>query len=141
LKWNADELDERFPVRIANAGNDHPIIVARLRERLSNLKYDFYGLKELMIEHGWTTIQLLHATDDTVKLWSSRNPFPTGGVYEDPATGAAAAAFGGYLRDLGKCLVGDVVLIHQGDDMGSPSLIKLEIGPERMTISGAGAQI
>ena len=31
----------------------------------------------------------------------SRNPFPPGGVVEDPATGAAAAAFGGYLRELG----------------------------------------
>jgi PhzF family phenazine biosynthesis protein len=122
LKWKANELNERFPIRIANAGNDHPIIVAATRERLSHLDYDFDGLKGLMVEQGWTTIQLLHATDDSAKLWSSRNPFPVGGVYEDPATGAAAAAFGGYLRDLGKCAVDDIVLIHQGDDMGSLSL-------------------
>jgi PhzF family phenazine biosynthesis protein len=141
LRWNAKELDDRFPVRIANSGNDHPIVVAATRERLSDLNYDFDGLKELMLEQGWTTIQLLHATDDSAKLWSSRNPFPVGGVYEDPATGAAAAAFGGYLRDLGSCVVGDVVLIHQGDDMGAPSLIKLEIGVERMKINGAGARI
>ena len=34
-------------------------------------------------------------------VFHARNPFPPGGVVEDPATGAAAAAFGGYLRELG----------------------------------------
>ena len=33
--------------------------------------------------------------------FEARNPFPPGGVREDPATGSAAAALGGYLRALG----------------------------------------
>ncbi|WP_195828580.1 PhzF family phenazine biosynthesis protein, partial [Bordetella pertussis] len=31
----------------------------------------------------------------------ARNAFAAGGVYEDPATGAAAAALAGHLRDSG----------------------------------------
>jgi predicted PhzF superfamily epimerase YddE/YHI9 len=32
------------------------------------------------------------------QIFHTRNPFAYGGVYEDPATGAASAAFAGYLR-------------------------------------------
>ncbi|MFH8342560.1 PhzF family phenazine biosynthesis protein [Streptomyces sp. AM6-12] len=53
-------------------------------------------LDALMVRRGWTTIALVHRESDTVL--HARNPFPPGGVVEDPATGAAAAALGGYLR-------------------------------------------
>ena len=52
-----------------------------------------------MAARDWTTIQLVHR--EGPDRFRSRNPFPPGGVVEDPATGAAAAAFGGYLRELG----------------------------------------
>ena len=42
------------------------------------------------------TVQLV--VEAGVGTWRSRNPFPWGGVVEDPATGAAAAAFAGYLQ-------------------------------------------
>jgi PhzF family phenazine biosynthesis protein len=57
------------------------------------------------------------------------NPFASGGVYEDPATGAATAALGGYLRDLGWPH-GGVIDIIQGEDMGQRSLLRAEIPPE-----------
>lgn len=50
----------------------------------------------------------------------SRNPFAAGGVYEDPATGAAAAALAGYLRDIGW-KGSKTFTILQGEDMGVPS--------------------
>ena len=53
-----------------------------------------------MAARDWTTIQLVHR--EGPDRFRSRNPFPPGGVVEDPATGAAAAAFGGYLRELGR---------------------------------------
>ncbi|MEO0396262.1 MAG: PhzF family phenazine biosynthesis protein, partial [Cyanobacteria bacterium P01_A01_bin.137] len=59
----------------------------------------------------------------------TRNPFASGGVYEDPATGAATAAFAGYLRDLEWPHKG-VIDIVQGEDMGMRSLLKAEISPE-----------
>ncbi|EIJ8981394.1 TPA: PhzF family phenazine biosynthesis protein [Citrobacter freundii] len=54
---------------------------------------------------------------------------PYGGVYEDPATGAASAAFAGYLRDINWPHGGSIDLI-QGEDMGMRSLIRAEIADE-----------
>ena len=51
-----------------------------------------------MGRQGWTTTNLFWSESATT--FHARNPFPPGGAVEDPATGAAAAAFGGYLRDL-----------------------------------------
>ncbi len=57
----------------------------------------------------------------------TRNPFTGGGVYEDPVTGAATAALGGYLRDLG--LAGGHIDIVQGEDMGMRSRLRADISP------------
>jgi len=57
-------------------------------------------------------------------------------VFEDPATGAAAAALGGYLRDMGWPHEGSI-RIDQRDDMGVPCRIRVDIGPQR----GEGIQV
>jgi predicted PhzF superfamily epimerase YddE/YHI9 len=70
------------------------------------------------------TIALVHAENQ--QRFHARNPFASGGVYEDPATGAAAAAFAGYLRDIGWPH-GGAIDILQGDDMDVPSRLRAEI--------------
>jgi PhzF family phenazine biosynthesis protein len=67
---------------------------------------------------------------ESYDVFHVRNPFPPGGVVEDPATGAAAAAFGGYLRDLGLVGPPATVAVHQGHDMGRPSLLTVTIPAE-----------
>jgi predicted PhzF superfamily epimerase YddE/YHI9 len=47
-------------------------------------------------------------------------------VLEHPATGAATAAFAGYLRDL-HWPHGGAIDVVQGEDMGSRSLLHAEI--------------
>ena len=64
------------------------------------MDYDFDALKRLMLDHDLTTVDLVWRQDE--HTFHARNPFPVGGVVEDPATGAAAAAFGAYLRELGQ---------------------------------------
>jgi len=59
-------------------------------------------------------------------LFHTRNAFAYGGVYEDPATGAATAALAGYLRDLGWPH-GGVIDVVQGEDMGMRSRLRAEI--------------
>ncbi|GLZ38457.1 PhzF family phenazine biosynthesis isomerase [Actinokineospora sp. NBRC 105648] len=125
LGWSATDLDPALPPRVAYAGAWHPIIAAGSRERLADLDYDFPVLQELMAAQDWTTIQLVYRESDTVI--HSRNPFPPGGVVEDPATGAAAAALGGYLRELGLVESPAALTIHQGDDMGRPGVITVTI--------------
>jgi PhzF family phenazine biosynthesis protein len=125
LGWTAGDLDPALPPKIANAGNDHPVLAVRTRDRLSRLDYDFDRLGELMAAAGWTTLQLVWREDE--HTFHSRNPFPPGGVVEDPATGAAAAAFGGYLRELGLVPLPAQVAIIQGADMGRPSDLRVSI--------------
>jgi PhzF family phenazine biosynthesis protein len=125
LRWSADELDPLLPPRLAYAGAYHPVLAASSRERLAELEYDVPALKALMERRDWTTVQLVfRAGPDSFDV---RNPFPIGGVYEDPATGAAAAAFGGYLRELGLAGPDATIALRQGDDLGRPSRITVEL--------------
>jgi PhzF family phenazine biosynthesis protein len=125
LRWPADDLDPALPPRVAYAGAFHPIIAAGSRERLADLDYDFDALGALMAERDWITVDLVWR--EAPDVFHARNPFPPGGVVEDPATGAAAAAFGGYLRDLGLVSPPAEVTVHQGHDMGRPSLLTVTI--------------
>jgi PhzF family phenazine biosynthesis protein len=126
LRWELAEMDDALPPRIAYAGVRHLVIAAATRERLADLDYDFEALKERMLAHDLTTISLVFRADE--RTFHARNPFPVGGVVEDPATGAAAAAFGAYLRELGLIAPPATLTIHQGDDMGRPSVLTVDVG-------------
>ena len=141
LHWSADDLDPAYPVMLANAGAEHLILVTRTRERLAALDYDFEALAAIMKEHDLITLQLIWP--ESRKRYHARNPFPPGGVVEDPATGASAAAFGGYLRELGKIGQTAKFTIIQGVDMGRPSEITVNVieGEPGVRVSGAGARI
>ncbi|MER6830541.1 PhzF family phenazine biosynthesis isomerase [Streptosporangium sp. NPDC000563] len=123
LGWSRDDLDPAFPPHVAFGGVDHLMIAAASRERLADLDYDYERLKAVMTREGWTTANLFWRESD--ERFHARNPFPVGGVVEDPATGAAAAAFGGYLRVLGTGSSEFTVI--QGVDMGRPSTLKVSI--------------
>ena len=64
-------------------------------------------------------------------------------MVEDPATGAAAAAFGAYLRELGLVQPPATLTLHQGDDLGRPSLIHVELRADdtRVRVSGNAVPI
>src|SRR5690606_30412806 len=93
-----DSLNSAFPPRFASAGAKHLILFVKERQTLANMNYDFEITKVLMAEQNLVTISLLWNESDSI--FHSRNAFASGGVYEDPATGAAAAALAGYLRDI-----------------------------------------
>jgi PhzF family phenazine biosynthesis protein len=141
LRWSADDLDSDYPVLLANAGSEHLVMVTKTRQRLAALDYDFELLAKLMQDHGLVTLQLIWP--ESKKRYHSRNPFAGSGVVEDPATGAAAAAFGGYLRELG--LIGDnaAFTIIQGGDMGRPSELKVSVigGEPGVRVTGAAHPI
>jgi len=139
LHWSADDLDPDFPPHVAFAGNEHLVLAARTRHRLAQLDYDFEDLRDLMTLKGWTTLQLFWRQND--EIFHSRNPFPIGGVVEDPATGAAAAALGGYLRALGHVTAQRTMSIIQGEDMGRPSQLAVTVDPHDPQVSVAGAAV
>jgi len=126
FSYTPDDLDTRIPPAIADAGATHLILALKQRAHLSAMTYDLNSGRSFMRDSGLVTISLIHA--ETPQLFNSRNPFASGGVYEDPATGAAAAALAGYLRDL-DWPHGGVIDIVQGEDMGARSRLKAEFSP------------
>jgi PhzF family phenazine biosynthesis protein len=140
LNWLPDDLSPAIPPVRAYAGAWHLVLAVNRLERLNRLAYDFEALKSLMAREGFTTIQLLWREAEHV--FHARNPFPVGGVFEDPATGAAAAALGGYLREKGIVQIPASILIHQGQAMGRPSRLEVAI-PEKggIIVSGTAARI
>ena len=141
LDWRWDDLDHDYPPSLANAGSEHLVLVTRTRSRLAALDYDFDALARLMREHGLITVLLVWP--ESRKLYHARNPFAGSGVVEDPATGAAAAAFGGYLRELHKIGATADFTILQGDDMGRPSRIEVSVqrGEPGVRVRGAASAI
>ena len=119
------DLDGHFPPAIAFAGAQHLILVLADRARLAQMSYDFDTVRDLMDEHDLTTIALMWQQDSTT--WHARNAFAIGGVVEDPATGAAAAAFGAYLRDGDHVQAPAAIEIVQGEDMGRPSELHVAV--------------
>ncbi|MBO0913941.1 PhzF family phenazine biosynthesis protein [Streptomyces laculatispora] len=141
LDWPAADLDPALPPRIAYAGARHLVLAAATRERLAALDYDFARLESLMHRLDLTTLQLVWRASDSV--FHVRDPFPVGGVVEDPATGAAAAAFGAYLRTLSLVPDAAGLTLHQGEDMGRPGTltVTLRAGDTRVRVSGTGTRI
>lgn len=141
LHWSADDLAPTYPPHVANAGNDHLILAVHDRDRLGSLDYEYDALAALMGERGWTTVHLVHP--ETPTLFHARDPFPPGGVVEDPATGAAAAAFGGYLRDLGLVRPPARITVLQGQDMGRPSRLVVDVPADdtRVLVTGTATRM
>ncbi|WP_433310360.1 PhzF family phenazine biosynthesis protein [Micromonospora chersina] len=125
LGWAPGDLDPALPPRVAYAGAHHLILGAATRERLAALDYDFDRLRDLMLRRDWTTVALVWRASGT--RFDVRNPFPVGGVVEDPATGAAAAALGGYLRTHGMVEPPTTLRLHQGADLGRPGLLVVDV--------------
>ncbi|MEX0796747.1 MAG: PhzF family phenazine biosynthesis isomerase [Acidimicrobiia bacterium] len=138
IQWQRSDLDESIPPARAFAGAWHLVLAAGHRDRLAQLDYDFEELGSIMRRDDLTTLQLVWREKPTV--FHSRNPFPVGGVVEDPATGAAAAAFGGYLRESGLLEPPAELTIHQGVDMGRPSKLTVSV-PESGGIVVSGPAV
>ena len=140
LGWHPSELDPTIPPVRAFAGAWHLVLAAATPARLNDLAYDFDALKALMLREELTTLQLIWRERDD--LYHARNPFPVGGIVEDPATGAAAAALGGYLRDAGLVAAPATITIRQGEAMGRPSLLTVEIPPRGgIVVSGTAVRL
>lgn len=125
LGLRLEDLDPALPIREVFSGNLHPIVPVTAAA-LDALDHDHDLLGALMARHGWgATVAVVHRRSDTG--WVMRNPFPPGGIREDPATGSAAAALGGYLRDLSLVTPPARITIDQGTHIGRPCRIVVDI--------------
>ncbi|CDX26818.1 Phenazine biosynthesis family protein [Mesorhizobium sp. ORS 3324] len=124
--YQPGDLDQAIPPALIHGGADHLVLALKSRDSLAAMAYELRKGQALMRREGLVTILLAYA--ETPRLFHTRNPFASGGVYEDPATGAATAAFAGYLRDLGWPHGGAIDIV-QGEDMGMRSRLHADIPP------------
>jgi PhzF family phenazine biosynthesis protein len=139
LRWERGDL--AWPVHVAHGGAGHLVVGVGDRGRLATLDYDFEALGDVLRSAGLITAHLFFQRSEDV--FDVREPFPVGGVVEDAATGAAAAAFGGYLRELGLVALDRTFVIHQGVDMGRPSELVVDVRAldARVVVSGAAVAL
>ena len=119
-----EDLDPAIPPARVHGGANHFALVLNSRSALGAMQYELDRGRNLMNREELITI--LFAWSETPRLFHTRNPFASGGVYEDPATGAATAAFAGYLRDLQWPHEGSIEIV-QGEDMNVRSRLFAEI--------------
>lgn len=136
--WTRHDLDPALPPALSYAGAWHLILPLRQRGTLAGMSYDFDAVRQIMTDNGLTTLQIVWQQDP--ETFHARDPFPVGGVVEDPATGAAAAALGAYLRERRGIEMPTDMVIHQGHDMGRPSLLTVHI-PEEGGIRVTGTAV
>ncbi|TIL77511.1 MAG: PhzF family phenazine biosynthesis protein, partial [Mesorhizobium sp.] len=122
--YRTEDLDLAIPPALIHGGADHLVLALKSREALAAMAYNLKRGQALMRREGLVTILLAFA--ETPRLFHTRNPFASGGVYEDPATGASSAAFAGYLRNLGWPHGGAIDIV-QGEDMGMRSRLHADI--------------
>ncbi|WP_299889294.1 PhzF family phenazine biosynthesis protein [uncultured Ruegeria sp.] len=120
----SEELDPRLAPAHIHGGANHIVLPLKDRSRLAAMEYDLDDGRVVMRKHNLVTVMLVYIKAN--QSFVVRNAFASGGVLEDPAIGAAAAAFAGYLRD-SQCPRDGRFTIRQGEDMGSPSQIKVSL--------------
>ncbi|MGD8193163.1 PhzF family phenazine biosynthesis protein [Herbiconiux sp. P18] len=135
------DLDGRWPLREAFAGNWHPVVAIRDQRLFDEFRFDPDDVRTLMDRQGWAgtvTVVCRQQTAPAEPLTvEARNLFPVGTITEDPATGSAAASLGGYLRALGVVEPPARVVIHQGRHVGRPSLLLVDVPPTGgITVTG-----
>jgi len=130
--WTPDVLEAGLPPMLCYAGIWHLVLNLARRADLESMSYQFEALQALCAEQHWTTVSVLYQVG--AEEYLARNPFPAGGVVEDPATGGAAAAYGGYLAALGVVRPPARLRILQGEQIGRPSELIVELLPDQASV-------
>lgn len=141
LGLTQEELDGRYPPRVAFAGNWHPILVVADEGVFDGFTFDPAAVRRMMDDNGWSgTVTIVHPRGPLV--FEARNLFPVGRITEDPATGSAGASLGGYLRELALVTPPARVTVRQGRHVGRPSELTIDIpAAGGITVSGTAVPI
>ena len=117
-------IDDRFPIEFVSVGFPFLYVAVKDRAVLGKIRINLpvmerVGLKEIFV---FTTDAEAAGFDFRARMFA-----PLLGVTEDPATGSAAASFGGYLATKDPRTDGTLSWkVEQGVEMGRPSRLFIE---------------
>jgi trans-2,3-dihydro-3-hydroxyanthranilate isomerase len=135
LGRNREDLDENLPIQVISTGLTSLAVPIRSLADLGNCRVNGGLLGELYTQCGATGCYAF--SRETIEIGAGRAHArlfaPADNIAEDPATGSAAGALGGYLIHHGAAGIEPTdgrykFVIEQGDFMNRPSRINLDVG-------------
>ncbi|HEY2459907.1 MAG TPA: PhzF family phenazine biosynthesis protein [Candidatus Acidoferrum sp.] len=141
LGLSPKDFDPKLDPEYVSTGIFNLMVPLRNRAALDKIVMNMTGLRKLLGKNG--TMAYCFISNGNGKI-SSRGMLPWE-VYEDPATGSAAGSLGAYLVRNGKLSPGHTLSVAQGEQMGRPSQIEVEVTQDRKKliprVSGAAVKV
>jgi trans-2,3-dihydro-3-hydroxyanthranilate isomerase len=135
------DFDPKLDPEYVSTGVFNLMVPLRSRASLGKIESNMTGLRKLLGKNG--TMAYCFATGSNGKVFS-RGMLPWG-QYEDAATGSAAGSLGAYLVRHGKLDPGHTLSVLQGEEMGRPSQIEVQVtqGGKKLVprVSGAAVKV
>ena len=123
LGLSPKDLDPKLEPEIVSTGIFNLMVPLRSRAALGKIVMNMFELRKLLGKNA--TMAYCFALGSNSKCFS-RGMLPWE-LYEDPATGSAAGSLGAYLVRHGKLATGHTLSILQGEEMGRPSHIEVQV--------------
>jgi trans-2,3-dihydro-3-hydroxyanthranilate isomerase len=117
------DLDPQLEPEFVSTGVSNLMLPLRNRAALAKVSMNMIDLRKLLGNNG--TMAYCFTSGVNGKIFS-RGMLPWE-QYEDAATGSAAGSLGAYLVRRGKLSAGHTLSILQGEEMGRPSHIEVEV--------------
>lgn len=121
------EIRDGVPMQVVSTGLPHLMVPVRDLEALRRATRDAALVERVCRATGGESMYLFAETDDGVTArmfdWET-------GIGEDPATGSAAGPLGAYLSRYGLARMPGSVRVRQGEQVGRPSLLEVEVAVE-----------
>jgi len=128
----AEDAHPELPPQIVSTGMAHVMAPVAKHDALARALPDYSTLFELSEPHGSIVVYLawIEPEGEAVR---ARSFTRTAEMGEDPATGSAAGPLGAYLQQRTGT---ERLVIRQGEEMGRPSLLEVEMEAGRPRVSG-----
>jgi trans-2,3-dihydro-3-hydroxyanthranilate isomerase len=117
------DLHPHLEPECVSTGIFNLMVPLKNRAALGKISMNMFELRKLLGKNA--TMAYCFALSGNSKVFS-RGMLPWE-IYEDPATGSAAGSLGAYLVKHGKLAAGHTLSILQGEEMGRPSHIEVEV--------------
>jgi trans-2,3-dihydro-3-hydroxyanthranilate isomerase len=126
----AEALDPRSPPHKSTLVEGNLYLAVRDRDALARCRPDGAALDEMGSElgvRGWVvyTLEPQAGVDAAMRCF-----FPADGISEDPVTGSAAGQLGALIQLLRPAPLPRRLLFTQGDEIGRPGRVEVEVRPE-----------
>jgi trans-2,3-dihydro-3-hydroxyanthranilate isomerase len=137
----ARDFHPQLPPEYVSTGIFNLMVPLKNRAALGKIAMNMNALREVLGKNG--TMAYCFALGENSHA-QCRGMLPWG-LYEDPATGSSAGSLGAYLVKHGKLAPAHTLHILQGQEMGRPSHIEVEVSQSNKKlvprVSGAGVRV